>query len=106
VATDTVTSNESLYLGNGSVANSGDGNNSLYVIDIMNYANTTKGKEFLFKGGYAQNTTSAGLAGGIFIGAGNINNTAAITKLTIYNGSKASPQIAQVSWALLMGVIR
>jgi hypothetical protein len=106
VATDTVTANGSIYMGNGAVASAGDGHNSLFVIDIMNYANTTKGKEFIFKGGYAQNTTSAGLAGFIGIGGGNINNTAAITKLTIHCGTLAAPQIGQTSWALLMGVIR
>jgi hypothetical protein len=49
-----------------------------YVINILNYANTTTYKTLLYKGAYDMNNS-----GGVFVGAGTWRNTAAIVQMYI-----------------------
>jgi hypothetical protein len=84
----------------------GNSENSLGVLDIMDYRSTTKAKSVLFRNGFARNSSSAGQRGAITVGAASINTLDAITSLTIHCGLVASPNLAAGSWALLMGVIR
>jgi hypothetical protein len=106
VTTESNTGGYSTLYFEGGPANFGEGMNSLAVVDIMNYTSTTKGKEVIWKNGFAANNTTTGTSGLIAIGAANINTTEAITSLTILFGSAASPRIGAATWAVLMGVIR
>lgn len=94
-----------IYL-EGAPPNLGTFENSLGVIDIMDYTNTTRAKSVLFRNGFARNSVTAGQRGLIIVGAASINTLDAITSLTILCGAPASPQLGAGSWALLMGVIR
>lgn len=94
-----------IYL-EGAPPNLGNSENSLGLVDIMDYTSTTKAKSVLFKNGFARNSVTAGQRGLIIVGAASINTLDTITSLTILCGSPASPNLAAGSWALLMGVIR
>lgn len=94
-----------IYL-EGAPPNLGNSENSLGVVDIMDYTSTTKAKSVLFRNGFARNSSSAGQRGLMIVGAASINTLDAITSLTILCSSPSSPNLAAGSWALLMGVIR
>ena len=96
---------QNIYL-EGAPVSLGNDENSLGLVDIMDYTSTTKAKYVLFKNGFARNSVTAGQRGMITVGSASINTLTAITSLTILCGSPASPNLAAGSWALLMGVIR